>query len=291
MKKYNTGSFYQCHYCKNEYSYTQSRWRHEQICCEKLKQQKIAAEITQMEKIKLENNHIKELEKQNESLQKIIDDKVMLDNREHKYIEELKIQNESLYKTLQQVINDDGKLHLENQTIILQKEKDLFRENTILKQYPKNTQCVYYGMIDNTGTNNERLIKFGNSNSLYERVYNHKRTFSNFRLVAAFKVDNKIQIENAMKNHHLLTKIKFPIVINDKTQTEILNITNMSFESLDEIIKEIIITNEYSPEKYKKILFEHEILQKDYEILQKDYELLKIKYEKIKSNNDLVISI
>jgi hypothetical protein len=280
-----TTNCYSCKYCKKEYKISQSRWFHEKKCSVKNKQKLLLQEI-ENEKLETKKKlgeiiRIEELEKQNESLQKIIQNKIISDNKEHKRMEELKIQNESLYKTLQQVINDDGKLQLENQNIILQKEKDLLRENTILKQYPKNTQCVYYGMIDNTGANNEILIKFGNSNSLSDRVEQHKRTFSNFRLVNAFKVDNKLQIENAIKTHHLLTTLKLPIKINEKTQTEILNVTNISFEKLDEIIQDIIINNEYNPEKYKKLLF-------DFEILQREHELLKMEYEKI--NNGLMIS-
>jgi hypothetical protein len=266
---------YQCRYCEKEYKHHQTRWTHEQLCkpssTNKKSIEKLETEIA-----------LTELEKQNESLQKIIHNKVISNNREHNQIEELKLQNETLKNLLNQVINDDGKLQLENQNIILQKEKDLLRENTILKQYPKNTQCIYYGMIDNTGINNEPLIKFGNSNSLSDRVNQHKRTFSNFRLVNAFKVDNKLQIENAIKTHHILTKLRLPIKIKDKTHTEILNITNLSFEKLDDIIQEIIINNEYNPEKYKKLLF-------DFEMLQKENQLLKIENAKLKENNGLVI--
>jgi hypothetical protein len=54
----------------------------------------------------------------------------------------------------------------------------------------------------------ENLIKFGNSNNLQERVDIHKKTYDNFILYNVFKVSNKIQIENAIKNHSILKKKK-----------------------------------------------------------------------------------
>jgi len=74
---------------------------------------------------------------------------------------ELKIQLEN-YK------NEQNILH--NQIITSEKDKLLIREKTILQQIPNNTQCVYYGIIDNLSDKNEKLIKFGNSNFLKNRV-------------------------------------------------------------------------------------------------------------------------
>lgn len=120
-----------------------------------------------------------------------------------------------LEETLHEVLQEESaelKLQLEEKTNALatqitlsEKEKERLREKTILEQFPKNTQCVYYGIIDNVGPNQEKLIKFGNSNDLRARVRSHKDTYTNFRLVNAFKVDNKFQIENAIKTHPLLT--------------------------------------------------------------------------------------
>ena len=123
----------------------------------------------------------------------------------------------NLEEILQEVINEESnelKLQLENQTSKMQFEKELLREKTILEQFPHNSQCVYYGIIDNKGPNNETLIKFGNSNFLYERVEQHKKTYTNFRLVNAFKVDNKLQVENAIKQHSLLSSLRVSIKLN-----------------------------------------------------------------------------
>jgi hypothetical protein len=177
----------------------------------------------------------------------------------------------NLEEILQEVINEESnelKLQLENQTSKMQFEKELLREKTILEQFPHNSQCVYYGIIDNKGPNNETLIKFGNSNFLYERVEQHKKTYTNFRLVNAFKVDNKLQVENAIKQHSLLSSLRVSIKLNSVNYTELLNTNDLSFDKLDKLIKEIIVSIEYNPDNYRKLLTEHQALKKKYKVLE-----------------------
>ena len=182
-----------------------------------------------------------------------------------------------LEETLHEVIQEESnelKLQLENyKTEIITNEKDklIIREKTLLQQFPNNTQCVYYGIIDNLSDKNEKLIKFGNSNFLKNRVNKHKETYSNFWLVNAFKVDNKLQIENAIKSNPFFIDKMRTITLNYKKFVELLSIENTSFAELDKIIKGIITSIEFSPENYIKILQEN-----------KD---LKLKLE-IKNNND-----
>jgi len=177
----------------------------------------------------------------------------------------------NLEEIIHQVINEESnelKAQLENQTNNIQSEKELLREKTILEQIPDNTQCIYYGIIDNKGPNDETLIKFGNSNFLSERVDQHKKTYTNFRLVNAFKVDNKTQVENAIKTHSFLSKLRVPIKVNGVNHVELLNINQLSFGELDKIIKEIIVNIEYNPENYRKLLSEHQKLKKKYKLLE-----------------------
>lgn len=154
---------------------------------------------------------------------------------------------------------------LEKQTILSEKEKEKIREKTLLEQFPANTQCVYYGFIDNVSEKQERLVKFGNSNNLKNRVYTHKKTYSNFRLVNAFKVDNKLQIESAMKNHAFFKERQRTITINSKKFIELLNMEGITLLELDKAIKEIKTSIEYSPENYSKLLEEITELNKKLE--------------------------
>ena len=139
------------------------------------------------------------------------------------------------------------------------------REETILEQYKENIQCIYYGSISNTikDLDNEKYVKFGKSNNLPYRTKRHKKTYNDFYLVNAFKVENDRQIENAIKRHPLLFKHlrKLKIPDDDETHLEILSIDKeLTFEKLDEIIKSIIESIEYTPENYKKLLDENEKL-------------------------------
>ena len=84
-------------------------------------------------------------------------------------------------------------------------DKCKLREKTIVEQFPINTQCFYYGIIDNVTDKHEKLVKFGISNNLKSRVLQHHKTYSNFRLVNAFRVQNKTAIENAIKQDNSIS--------------------------------------------------------------------------------------
>jgi phage anti-repressor protein len=187
-----------------------------------------------------------------------------------------------LEKTLHEVLQEESQeltLQIEKKNTILQqqlatqitlseKEKEKLREKTILEQFPKNTQCVYYGLIDNVAPNQEKLIKFGNSNDLRARVRSHKDTYTNFRLVNAFKVDNKFQIENAIKIHPLLTTRMRSLIILNKKYVELLHIDGLVFADLDKLFREIIADLEFSPANYVKIINENKALKKHIEEIQ-----------------------
>jgi len=172
-----------------------------------------------------------------------------------------------LEETLHQVIHEESnelKIQLEKTSLDLKNSEnnnEKIREKTLLEQFANNTQCVYYGVIDNVSNKNEKLIKFGNSNNLKNRVKKHKDTYLNFRLVNAFKVENKLQIENALKCDKFFTERLRTLVIKNKKYVEILSADNLTFMELDKKIKEIITSIEYSRENYKKILDENKQLR------------------------------
>ena len=162
------------------------------------------------------------------------------------------------------------------------------REKTLIEQFPKNTQCVYYGSINNTSDKNEKLIKFGNSNDLKARVSKHKETYLDFHLINAFKVENKIQIENAIKDNPLFVERKKTITIKNKNYVELLNSNDLCLTVLDKTIKDIITSIEYSPENYKKILEENYQLKKKIDEKNNkttEYNFLKEENKKLKIEN------
>uniref|UniRef100_A0A6C0DQ12 MSV199 domain-containing protein n=1 Tax=viral metagenome TaxID=1070528 RepID=A0A6C0DQ12_9ZZZZ len=173
-----------------------------------------------------------------------------------------------LEETIQDVIQqetDELKLQLENKDRVIQKsenEKFIIREKTLIDQFPKNTQCIYYGIIDNLSDNGEKLIKFGNSNHLKLRIMQHRDTYQNFRLMNSFKVDNKLQIESAIKEHSFFKDRLRSITIKNKNHVELLSIDGITIPNIDKAIKTIIMNVEYSTENYIKLLDENQSLKK-----------------------------
>ena len=173
-----------------------------------------------------------------------------------------------LEEILQEIIEEESnelRLQLEKKNIELKnelQEKEKIREKTLLEQFPNNTQCIYYGIIDNVSDKNEKLIKFGNSNNLKNRIITHKDTYLNFRLINVFKVENKLQIENAIKSNPIFFERQRSITLKNKKYIELLSIEDITFTEIDKIIKTIISNIEYSPENYKKILEENQLLKK-----------------------------
>ena len=190
-----------------------------------------------------------------------------------------------LEELIQTTINEECielKLQLTQQNQLLEnveKEKEDLKEKTILEQFPLNTQCIYIGLVDNKtlGKPNskmyqETVIKFGQSNNLNERVKTHKKTYDNFRLYTAFKVKNKIEIENCIKKHLLLKNRLRIITINDIAYRELIALDDEEYtlEKVEQFIKDIIKENEYNVENYNLLLKKNDELQN---------EIYKLKHE------------
>lgn len=195
---------------------------------------------------------------------------VKLEELLHKTLEEECIEmKEQLEQKNKQIEEQNTKLKK------TKKEKELLREKTILEQFPKNTECVYYGLIDDTNEAKEKLVKFGQSNDLNKRVKDHKKLFTNFRLVNAFKVDNKQRIENGIKAHPLLNKFRRTIIVKNINQTEILAINELTITELCRNIHNVIYSNEFTTENFMKILEEQRILKIENILIKEENEKIK----------------
>lgn len=178
----------------------------------------------------------------------------------HKTIEEetneLRLQLEQKDKTIQQ-----------NQKTIQKTKKDSQRavEQAIVNQFPENTECIYIGTIDNTNEQKETLIKFGHTNNLGTRIQDHRKKYENFVLITAFRVQNKVEIENLIKAH---TKVKRQIrslEINGKLKTELIAYeeTNFTIDRLTKIIKDIIHSKTYSIDNFNRLLKQNDELMQE----------------------------
>jgi len=150
----------------------------------------------------------------------------------------------------------DIKQSAEEEKKKLEKEKCKAIEQAIISQFPVNTECIYFGTIDNTNEEDEKLIKFGHTNDLAIRVQYHHKNYDNFNLVNAFKVQNKVEIENLIKTDYKIKKQIRTISINGKNKTEIIayNDSNFTIEKLTKYIKDIIHSKTYSIENFNKLM-------------------------------------
>jgi methyl-accepting chemotaxis protein len=170
------------------------------------------------------------------------------------------------------------------------KEKQREVEKAIIVQFPVNTECIYFGTIDNTNEAGEKLIKFGHTNDLGTRILDHRKKYTNFILVNAFRVQNKVEIENLIKSYPKIKRQIRTIEINGKNKTEIIayDATNFTIERLSKHIKDIIHSKTYSIDNFNRIMKENERLENENRELREELEsTAKILQEKSVELNNL----
>jgi hypothetical protein len=151
-------------------------------------------------------------------------------------------------------------------------------EKTIVSQFPVNCECIYFGTIDNSNADGEKLIKFGHSNNLSVRLQDHHKTYENFILRDAFKVHNRQEIENAIKTSSKIRKHLRTIEVDGKNKNEILayDETNFTIPCLSRYIKNIISEKSYSIEKFNILVEENQKYKATLEQLSDENEKLKV---------------
>ena len=187
---------------------------------------------------------------------------------------ELKLQLEQKDNIIMEI-----KQTTEQEKINLKKEKQRAVEQAIIIQFPVNTECIYFGTIDNTNEAGEKLIKFGHTNDLSTRILDHRKKYDNFILVNAFRVQNKVEIENLIKTYPKIKRQIRSIEVNGKNKTEIIayDATNFTIERLTKHIKDIIHSKTYSIDNFNRIIKENEELENEHKNLKeqnKNNELL-----------------
>jgi hypothetical protein len=180
--------------------------------------------------------------------------------------DELKQQLEQKNAVIQAVIQ-------EKESVIQSTKKDKQRavEQAIIVQFPLNTECIYLGTIDNTNAENEKLIKFGHTNDLSTRVMDHHKKYQNFVLVAAFRVQNKVEIENLIKTYPKIKRNIRSIEVGGKNKTEIIayDSTNFTIDRLKKHIADIIHSRTYSIDNFNRLMQRNEVLETENPELKK----------------------
>jgi hypothetical protein len=200
-----------------------------------------------------------------------------------------------LEETLHEIVEEETnelKLQLEQKdNIILEKEITIINtkkekqkavEQAIIVQFPVNTECIYFGTIDNTNEDGEKLIKFGHTNDLSTRILDHRKKYTNFILVNAFRVQNKVEIENLIKTYPKIKRQIRSIEVNGKNKTEIIayDSTNFTIEKLSKYIKDIIHSKTYSIDNFNRIMKENEELINENNNLKEEVQSIKLLLEK-----------
>ena len=184
----------------------------------------------------------------------------------HQIVEE---ETDELRLQLEQ--KDNIIMEKDNTIINTKKEKQRAVEQATIEQFPLNTECIYFGTIDNTNEAGEKLIKFGHTNNLSLRVLDHRKQYNNFILVAAFRVQNKVEIENLIKTYPKIKRQIRSIEVNGKSKTEIIayDSTNFTTDKLSKHIKDIIHSKTYSIDNFNKLMQQNEILENENRELKK----------------------
>jgi hypothetical protein len=161
----------------------------------------------------------------------------------------------------------------DKETIKLIKDSKRSIEQATIVQFPEHTECIYFGTIENTNDAQEKLIKFGHTNNLATRILDHRKTYEDFTLVSAFKVHNKVEIENLIKSHTKIKRQIRSIEVSGKAKTEIIAYDDdFTIVRLTKIITDIIHTKMYSIENYDRIMRENCALQDKVQQLEENCE-------------------
>ena len=175
---------------------------------------------------------------------------------------------------------------LNQATITLTQEKKRAIQETLITQFPVNTECIYFGTIDNTNADNEKLIKFGHTNNLATRVADHHKKYTNFILAGAFRVHNKVEIENHIKDHPKIKRQIRTIEVAGKNKTEIIayDSTNFTIARLTKHIEDIIHARMYNVENFNRLI------QRNQELEAENAKLVTELESKKKAIHDLTLA-
>jgi hypothetical protein len=98
---------------------------------------------------------------------------------------------------------------------------------------------------------------------LATRIQDHRKKYDNFILVAAFRVQNKVEIENLIKAHTNIKRHIRTIEVKGKTKTEIIayDSANFTIEKITKTIKDIIHSKTYCIDNFNKLLKQNDELE------------------------------
>jgi len=193
-------------------------------------------------------------------------------------IHEYYLKMEEMIHQVVQEESDELKIQLELKDKQSQHTARKAAEQATIAQFPRNTQCVYIGTTGNVSKAGESLIKFGQTNDLLQRVYNHRGTFDNFILITAFRVPNSTEIENLIRSNQKIKKQIRDVELGGKNYKEMIAYDEAEF-TVDKIIryiKSIIDSKQYSVENFNALMKQNDELSKQNEDLMEEIKELRL---------------
>ena len=186
---------------------------------------------------------------------------------------ELRIQVEK-----NEVKSNELRFQFESEIVRINHQKNKDIEKVLISTFPVNTECIYIGKIDNKSANGENLLKFGHTNNLSVRVTEHRKNYDNFLIIYAFKVTNKVEIENCIKNNSKIRKQLRTISVNGYNKTENIAYDDDKFtiEKVIYYIKTIVEEKTYSIENFYHLVEKNDALEKKNIELSDELEKTKI---------------
>ena len=189
-----------------------------------------------------------------------------------------------------------------NKYLLQNKDKELEKNNKILKEISKNHSVMTENMIISyigksvlylarIGPNE---IKFGITNKIEERIKTHHRNFDIFEIIYVTICYNNREIENLLKQYAKDNNKLFSKTINGKNYTELISVDN-DF-TIDMIINKIKdecdVQYNYTDLqiRYNEINKKYENLYKSNSDLKHNYEILKYRNKELNEENDRLIS-
>jgi hypothetical protein len=178
-----------------------------------------------------------------------------------------------LYETLDEE-SQDLKQQLQFSYAKSKEESLKAAEKATIAQFPLNTECIYISSIDNKTPENESLIKFGQTNNLETRTWQHRGTFENFTILEAFRVQNKVEIENIIRSHPKIKPFIRKIEVKGKMYKEMIAVDNKNFtvEKLVRVIKGIITERQYTIDNFNEMVKKHDALNAKCDILTEKFQ-------------------
>jgi phage anti-repressor protein len=115
------------------------------------------------------------------------------------------------------------------------------KEEKIIDQFQDGEMCIY---IADIGVHDEeRYIKFGESNELRRRISDHRNNFKEFgfELIAAYRVVNSKKFEKLLKNESIIKYRRRNLTVKKHNYTELVMVDNtFTIEDLDNLIKDLV---------------------------------------------------